>query len=119
VPLPSNASPKLWLALLRELDAAGGSARPREVCRALLRYFPEITEAELEARRSPVQTIWENRVHWARQWLVQKGLIDKRVRGVWQITDEGRDWLHRQWRGPEADYSAAAGRVTEERSRTG
>ena len=33
----------------------------------------------------------QSRVHWARFYLAKAGLIDSSVRGVWRLTDEGRE----------------------------
>jgi restriction system protein len=39
---------------------------------------------------SGVQTRFENQVHWARFYLAKAGYIDASQRGVWTLTDKGR-----------------------------
>ena len=39
---------------------------------------------------SGVQTRFENQVHWARFYLAKAGYIDSSQRGVWTLTDKGR-----------------------------
>jgi len=75
------------IAALREL---GGSGRPDEVRAAIARAL-KISEAEQsEPLPSGVQTRFENQVHWARFYLVKAGYIDSSQRGVWTLTDRGR-----------------------------
>src|SRR5262249_38250341 len=40
MPLPSQNDSKLWLALLHEIDQAGGEARPADLYPRLRAYFP-------------------------------------------------------------------------------
>lgn len=75
------------LDALREL---GGSARPGEVrdwIAANLDVPTEILDAELASGGSR----FNNRVHWARFYLARAGLIDSSTRGVWRLTEQGRN----------------------------
>jgi restriction system protein len=73
---------------IREL---GGSGRPDEV-RAVIARTLCISEAEQsEPLPSGVQTRFENQVHWARFYLAKAGYIDSSQRGVWTLTDKGRN----------------------------
>jgi restriction system protein len=75
------------LDALREL---GDSARPIEVedwIASNLNVPTEMLDAELPSGGSR----FKNRVHWARFYLAKAGLIDSSVRGVWRLTDEGRE----------------------------
>lgn len=75
------------IAAVREL---GGSGRPDEV-RAVIARRLSISEAEQsEPLPSGVQTRFENQVHWARFYLAKAGYIDSSQRGVWTLTDKGR-----------------------------
>lgn len=120
--LPSSKNVKLWLAILRELDLAGGLARPRIVYPRLRQYFPEITDADLARTTAGGENVWTNTIQWARLELVHRGYLDKTTRGVWRLTDAGRQWLQETGRGPHADYSAVpkppcvTGRVPAERT---
>jgi restriction system protein len=75
------------MAAIREL---GGSGRPDEV-RAVIARQLKISEAEQsEPLPSGVQTRFENQVHWARFYLAKAGYIDSSQRGVWTLTEKGR-----------------------------
>lgn len=103
--LPSEEDVKLWLALLREIDIAGGSCRPAELYPRLREYFPSITDADMNLKRASGDSAWPNTIRWARMHLVHRGFIDNSRRGVWAITPKGRDWLNQHWRGPNVSYS--------------
>lgn len=105
MPLPLWSDGKLMLALLRELSASGGQARPEQLYMSLQHYFPEITDADLASVHASGDAKWPNTVRWARQHLVNRGFIDASVRGTWAITTSGADWMNRHWSGPSADYS--------------
>lgn len=79
------------LPLLREIEAAGGEARPSELYDKVARHFPQLTPSDQTVRhqRSGL-LIWANRVAWARQHLVNRGEIDASIRGTWKITEKGR-----------------------------
>ena len=68
----------------------GGSGRPDEV-RAVIARQLKMSEAEQsEPLPSGVQTRFENQVHWARFYLAKAGYIDSSQRGVWTLTEKGR-----------------------------
>ena len=79
------------LPLLREIEAAGGEARPSELYDKVARHFPQLTPSDQTVRhqRSGL-LIWANRVAWARQHLVNKGEVDASTYGIWKITERGR-----------------------------
>jgi len=79
------------LPLLREIEAAGGEARPLELYDKVARHFLQLTPSDQTAKhpRSGL-FIWANRVAWARQHLVNRGEIDASIRGIWKITEKGR-----------------------------
>jgi hypothetical protein len=82
--------------ILEALVRLGGSAKLREV----LRIVEEILSDELNIYdyqplpSDPNSVRWKNTAHWERYNLVQDGLLasDSR-RGVWEITDAGREAL--------------------------
>ena len=79
------------LPLLREIEAAGGEAKPSDLYDSVARLFPLLTQSDREARyERSGQLIWQNRVQFARNDLVKKGEVDASTRGVWRITDRGR-----------------------------
>ncbi|MHC4616932.1 MAG: winged helix-turn-helix domain-containing protein [Planctomycetota bacterium] len=79
------------LHLLAELP--NGQGKTREVCRLFgERYRAFIPDAHY-APRGDGKPIWDNNVRWCRQWLKQRGFLDGSTRGVWRITEAGRQWL--------------------------
>jgi restriction endonuclease Mrr len=105
VALPSEYDNKLWLAVLHELHQAGGRAKPSAIYPRMRAYFPEITDDDLLLKMSDGGNKWTNLIQWTRQHLVYRGCIDNTQRGIWTLTDLGRQWLLASWRGPDADYS--------------
>jgi len=83
------------LPLLREIENMGGEAHPSDLYPKVTAYFPQITQADLNLTTKQGGSLWENRIQFARQKLVEKGEMDKSVRGIWKITDKGRDRLRR------------------------
>ncbi len=81
------------IPLLKALVEVGGEATPREIYPLVTAKFPEIPEEDLAERLKHGANRWTNRIQWVRQKLVQNGEIDSATRGVWRITDEGRQRL--------------------------
>jgi len=75
------------LDALRDL---GGSARPAEV-RDRVAVRAAISNQEQEELLPSGQPRFDNRVAWARFYLAKAGFIDASNRGVWTLTDKGRD----------------------------
>lgn len=84
------------LPLLEELERMGGEAQPRDVYPKVTNHFPQVTQADLHLTTKQSGSLWENRIQFARQKLVEKGEMDKSVRGLWRITDKGRARLRRE-----------------------
>ncbi len=79
------------LPLLQEIEAAGGEARPSDLYDRVARHFPQLTQADREARYERTgQLIWPNKVQWVRNRLVRRGELNASTRGIWRITDRGR-----------------------------
>ena len=82
------------LPLLQEIEAAGGEAKPDDLYDEVARHFPQLTTSDQEVRYPKSgQLIWLNRIHWTRQHLVNKGQVDASTRGIWRITNKGRERL--------------------------
>jgi restriction system protein len=81
--------------LLEALVELGGEAKPRDVYPLVTKSFPQITPEELEARfeNYPSTRKWSNLIQWVRQRLVDQQQVDGSQRGVWRITQAGRDRL--------------------------
>lgn len=76
--------------VLDALRALGSSARPKEVHNWIEDRL-EVPRAELEGINKSGQSKFENQVHWARFYLAKAGLIDTEQRGIWVLTEAGRD----------------------------
>jgi restriction system protein len=81
------------LPLLQEILRAGGEARPRDLYPAVAGHFPDLTpeDQELRLESSPSTKKWANLVQWARQHLIDRGEIDGATRGLWRITNRGKE----------------------------
>ena len=88
-PLPKAA--RYIAPLIRAIRELGGSARPDEATAVIARDL-HISEAEQsEPLPSGGQTRFENQIQWARFYLAKAGYIDKSQRGVWTLTEKGRN----------------------------
>ena len=88
------------LPLLEALEDKGGSARPRDVYGEIaerLNLDPDVRE---ETRKAGGQeyAVFDQQVRWTRQTLVAKELVAGK-RGIWELTDKGREKLTRIRRG--------------------
>jgi hypothetical protein len=81
------------IPLLKALVELGGSTKTSDV-------YPVVERIMLsKLRRHPEEygtykrgeTIWKNRTQWAREYLKRKGQLDASQRGVWEITQSGRE----------------------------
>ena len=70
--------------------AASGEVKISEAVTRLEQVFRLSEEEKLELLPSGKQTRFANRVHWARSYLKQAGLLRNTRRGHFEITDEGR-----------------------------
>ena len=78
---------------LLSASAAGGALRLRDLAPQVARHFALTDEDLVQRLPSGMQTVFDNRIHWARFYLVKAGLLDSPVRGAVQLTDEGRHVL--------------------------
>lgn len=76
--------------LLDALRKLGGSGSPDEVVEQIAADLnvPDIVQNELTPSGQPR---FRNQVAWARFYLVREGLLDSSRRGVWSLTDRGRN----------------------------
>jgi len=86
---------EIELPLLKVLAELGGASPPREVYGRVAKHFPTLTPEELEERlpNYPSTRKWTNLVQWVRQRLVDSGDIDGTERGVWKLSQAGRQRL--------------------------
>ena len=80
-----------WFApLLDTLRELGNSGRPREVSDKIAESL-HVPDEELDRTNKNGLSRFDNQVAWARFYLAKAGLIDTSKRGVWTLTDAGRE----------------------------
>lgn len=82
-----------YAPILKTLDALGGSASNDEMNARLFEEF-EFSETELNAQYKVSATpVLLNKIAWARSYLKSGGFITNETRGVWVLTEFGRERL--------------------------
>ena len=81
---------ELFNPLLSALKALGGSARPAEANAQIIEDLG-LSDEQVEQESDTGVPLLYNRIAWARYYLVQADLIDSSKRGVWTLTDLGRE----------------------------
>jgi hypothetical protein len=95
MPFPKQS--EIELALLQEIEAMGGQAKPSEdFLRKVAAHFPQITKADLEEKMKDGTNRWYNWVAWVRMRLVREGELYREPRGIWRITGKGRERLRKE-----------------------
>ena len=79
-----------FIPVLEALKSLGGSARPSEV-RSFIAEYKSIPQEEQESLLPSGTPRFDNKIAWARFYLAKAGYIDSSRRGVWTLTDKGRD----------------------------
>lgn len=88
----SNAAFLRWFKpLLNALKELGGSATPSEVRRKIIEDEELSEEYISEVRGKSEVNKFANELAFARNYLVYEGLIDGSERGIWKITEAGRN----------------------------
>lgn len=72
------------------LKDLGGSAKPSEIIDRVIDEL-KISEKEQSEVNQNGQSRVKNRIAWARFYLAKDGFIDASRRGVWSLTDKGRN----------------------------
>ena len=83
------------IPLLTALDKLGGSAKPVEVfpeIEKLMGLNPKAYPDEYEKYKSTAVK-WKNKAAWAREYLKRKNQLDGSERGIWKITQIGKERL--------------------------
>ncbi|MBF0228130.1 MAG: restriction endonuclease [Desulfamplus sp.] len=81
----------LWMGpILDALRELGDSGSPREVS-DLIATKLKISDEKKEELMGSGTPRFHNQVCWARQYLVWEGLLSSEKRGIWQLTQKGRD----------------------------
>jgi restriction system protein len=82
-----------YFPILRLLDTLGGSASIEEMEQRLVEEF-EFTDADLTVCHEKSGTpIIPNKIAWARSYLREAGLLANEQRGIWVLTEKGRNAL--------------------------
>lgn len=76
--------------LLKILRDLGGQARPREVFDEIIKRYG-VPDEFLAQTNNNGRPKFENRVAWARFYLNKAGLMHSPKRGIWALTDAGRN----------------------------
>ena len=77
--------------VLQALKLLGGSARPAEVCRIVAKELGLEGSPVLEETLSSGVSRFENKIAWVRLYLVLTGYLDRSRRGVWTLTEKGKN----------------------------
>lgn len=75
--------------IINAINALGGSARPPEIYKYIAKSL-NLPDEILNEERESSGSRYENQVAWARFYLVRAGYVDSSKRGVWSLTDKGR-----------------------------
>jgi restriction system protein len=76
--------------LLDAMRERGGQARPREIYDAIAHNL-SLSEEERTVTNKNGYPRFENQIAWARSYLVKTGYLDSPSRGVWRLTDKGKE----------------------------
>jgi restriction system protein len=76
--------------LLDAMREKGGQARPREIYEIIAQTL-KLSEEERTVTNKNGYPRFENEIAWARSYLVKTGYLDSPSRGVWRLTDKGKD----------------------------
>jgi predicted CopG family antitoxin len=85
-----------WRPILRIVEAAGGSAVADDVIETLEAEMRDVFKARDLDRLKTGEVRWRNRARFARLRMREQGLLsDTSHRGIWEITEAGREYLAR------------------------
>jgi hypothetical protein len=89
-----------WLPILESLIDLGGRSDSDSVLNSVQRKMTGIlTTADLHTLPSGISVRWRNRAQWQRKNMANIGLMrDDSPRGIWEITDSGRQFVTRNHR---------------------
>ena len=88
----SNASFIKWFKpVIEALKALGGSGTPEQVRKQIIVQENLDDDVVNETRGATQQNKFNSEVAWARNYLVYADYIDKSVRGVWKLTEKGKN----------------------------
>lgn len=97
---------EIEIPLLRCLADMGGRGKPSEIYERIRSFFPNLTDADLAETLESGGSKLTNRIQWARQSLVSRGELSNAERGVWAVTQKGRDRLSKDIRDDSEEEEA-------------
>lgn len=103
------------LRLLTTIE--GGQGRASEVIRLFDERYEDNIPADHYELLSGGVPRWNNYTQWSRYQLVQRGLMDAPARGVWRITEAGRQWLQEHPEATRLEPQRRTGRTRSRRAR--
>jgi hypothetical protein len=84
--------------ILLELDALGGEGSAKEICQRAAEHFPQMSTEEANQKLKYADKKWPTLVRFARLRLVENGEVAGPRRGVWAITNKGRQRIGKKKR---------------------
>lgn len=83
-----------WLVLLYSLIELDGGSQRRNVLRHILEngYWDKNDQNDA-VRSSKNEKAWRNDFSFERQHLVERGYMQENLKGIWKITDAGREYV--------------------------
>lgn len=78
------------IPLLKVLADFGEPVEANKVYPEMRKYFPNITDEDLNEPLQSGGNKWINRIQWVRQTLIRREEISSPKWGVWQITEKGK-----------------------------
>ena len=98
MPIPKDKSIEIYL--LHEIEQMGGSVERRddEIYERVAKHFSAMTQDDLKLRDAASGTKkFQKHVEFAASGVRKRGELDGSVRGVWSITQNGRNRLAKEW----------------------
>lgn len=106
----------LW-PTLRAVIGMDGSGRLDEINRTVIENESYTEQQQAVLHGDGPQTEIEYRLAWARTYLKGMGLLDNSTRGVWSVTEAGRQAEEKELAGLHADYTRRARERSRQRRR--
>lgn len=81
---------RIKIVLLYLIYEKGGEVKPSETFDVLAKIF-KLSKEEREETLSRGENKWENKILWAKKDLCIEGLLNCPKRGIWKITEKGKE----------------------------
>jgi len=87
---------EIELPILLELNALGGQGTTQEIYRRVAKHFPQMSSDEQMEKLRSGDKKWPNLVRWARLKLLTNGEVAGSGKGMWIITDKGKQRIEKK-----------------------